>query len=169
MTADYPPTPQWTPSLQAVPRPQNWPALTLAAIAVGLAAAALIVSLRHPTITASAPTPQTYTSAESIAAHQALCETYKLAARAVQIQTSIEDRALATAGTVNGAVMLQQAVTAAPELALVDRSAALALADAYTNANAFSSYLHRDDPEWKAVVNDVNAKDAKMKARCAGG
>ncbi|WP_243703333.1 hypothetical protein [Mycobacterium marinum] len=169
MTADYPPTPQWTPSLQAVPRPQNWPALTLAAIAVGLAAAALIVSPRHPTITASAPTPPTYTSAESIAAHQALCETYKLAARSVQIETNGTNPALASAAAANGALMLEQAVALGSALDPADRDAALALARAYTNTNALGSYLHAEDPTYEAASDDVNAKDAKMKARCAGG
>ncbi len=65
--------------------------------------------------------------------------------------------------------MLEQAVNAAPALAAADRAAALTLAEAFTNANAMGSFGTRDDPAWQAVVDDVNAKDARMKAVCDGG
>ncbi|VBA51694.1 hypothetical protein LAUMK142_03225 [Mycobacterium pseudokansasii] len=58
--------------------------------------------------------------------------------------------------------MLEQAVNGTPALASTDRVAALTLAEAYTSANARASSLRRDDPEWQAVVNEVNAKDARM-------
>ncbi|AGZ49203.1 hypothetical protein NIIDMKKI_30470 [Mycobacterium kansasii] len=93
----------------------------------------------------------------------------KLAARAVQIQTNGDNQALGVAALVNGAVMLQQAVNAVPALAPTDRAAALALAEAYTNTNAIGSFSQRDDPQSQAVLDDVNTKDARLKAVCGGG
>ncbi|KAA1243469.1 hypothetical protein F0Q45_25615 [Mycobacterium simiae] len=171
-----PPTPgQWAPT-HPVPRSRVWSAVALAFANV-LGAAALIVALTalaRPSTNSSAEATRTnatptYTSAETAAAHQKLCEVYKLAARSVQIDTHGGDRALAGVATVNGALMLEQAVNAAPALAPADRAAALKLAEGYTNASAMASYLHRDDPDWQAVVDDVNAKDARMKAVCGGG
>lgn len=151
--------------------------MALAAVAALLGTAALVVALialTRPTtnspITAPGTTsPPTYTAAETAAAHQKLCEVYKLAARSVQIDTHSGNQALAGVSTVNGALMLEQAVNAAPALAAADRAAALTLAEAFTNANAMGSFGTRDDPAWQAVVDDVNAKDARMKAVCDGG
>ncbi|KAA1242752.1 hypothetical protein F0Q45_26100, partial [Mycobacterium simiae] len=89
--------------------------------------------------------------------------------RQVQIETNSGSPALASAAAVNGALMLEQAVNAAPALKAGDRSAALSLAQAYTSTNALGSYLHRDDPTYQAAADDVNAKDANMKAVCGGG
>ncbi len=122
-----------------------------------------------PATAAGTTAEPTYTAAETAAAHQKLCEVYKLAARAVQIQTHSDNQALGVAGAVNGALMLDQAVNAAPALTPGDRAAALALAEAYTNANAVGSYTHRDDLASQAVIDDVIAKDARMKAACGGG
>ncbi|MGV7360554.1 MULTISPECIES: hypothetical protein [Mycobacterium] len=94
---------------------------------------------------------------------------YKLAARQVQIQTNGDNQALAVAALVNGSVMIQQAVDAAPALPAGDRAAALALAEAFTNANAVGSFARRDDPESRAAINDANAKDERMKVLCGGG
>ncbi|WP_230872007.1 hypothetical protein [Mycobacterium canetti] len=131
------------------------------------------MALTRPTTSGPAPASATtaeptYTAAETAAAHQKLCEVYKLAARAVQIQTHIDNQALGVAALVNGAVMLEQVVNAAPALAPSDRIAALALAEAYTNTNAVGSFTHRDDPASHAVLDDVNAKDTRMKAICGG-
>ncbi|WRO42150.1 hypothetical protein MUW33_2200 [Mycobacterium canetti] len=139
-----------------------------------LGAAALIVALTRPTASGPAATvattaAATYTAEETAAAHQKLCEVYKLAARAVQIQTHIDNQALGVAALVNGAVMLEQVVNAAPALTPSDRTAALALAKAFTNTNAIGSFTQRDDPEWQTVLDDVNAKDVRMKAVCGGG
>ncbi|EPQ76860.1 hypothetical protein MMMB2_1521 [Mycobacterium marinum MB2] len=68
----------------------------------------------------------------------------------------------------NGALMLEQAISAEPALTSADRAAATTLANAYTKANAMASSLHRDDPAWQAVVDEVNTKDAQMKAICRG-
>ncbi len=148
--------------------------MALAAIAALLGAAALIVALTRPTTSgpAVAPgttAPSTYTAAEVAAAHQKLCDAYKLAARAVQIETNGDNPALAAAALANGAVMLGQAVNAAPALDPGDRTAALTLADAYSSTNAMGSFLQRDDPALQAAINDVNAKDSRMKAVCGGG
>ncbi|WP_373199453.1 hypothetical protein [Mycobacterium marinum] len=87
----------------------------------------------------------------------------------MQIDTNGGDAALSRVATVNGAVMLDQAINAAPALASAERAAAASLAKAYTEASARASSLHRDDPEWQAVVENVNTKDAQMKAICSGG
>ncbi|WP_412768823.1 hypothetical protein [Mycobacterium canetti] len=175
VTSTPPPTTgQWTPTHPPAPRSSVWQAVGLA-IALVLGAAALIVALTRPTA-ASGPaatvgttaTP-TYTAAETAAAHQKLCEVYKLAARQVQIETNSDNPALASAAAVNGALMLEQSVNAAPALSPGDRAAAHALAEAYTNTNAIGSYVHSDDPVYQAAVDDVNAKDARMKALCDGG
>ncbi|OBJ75253.1 hypothetical protein A5626_19235 [Mycobacterium marseillense] len=68
--------------------------------------------------------------------------------------------------SVNAAVMLEQAVNAAPAMAPGDRAAALTLAAAYTKATAMGSAHQRDDPEFRSEVDDVNAKDAVMKKLC---
>lgn len=94
---------------------------SVAIAAVVLGAAALIVALTRPTnsgpATAAGTTAEpTYTAAETAAAHQKLCEVYKLAARAVQIATNGDNPAFANIATVNGAVMLQQTLNTTPAL-----------------------------------------------------
>lgn len=132
------------------------------------------MALTRPTTSGTTASPATsaaptYTSAEVADAHQKLCEVYRLAARQVQIQTNGDNQALAVAALVNGSVMIEQAVDAAPALPAGDRAAALALAEAFTNANAVGSFAHRDDPESRAAIDDANAKDGRMKALCGAG
>lgn len=85
-----PPPAQWQPAYppQASKRPRTWPAIALASIAVLLGAVALVVSLTRSTNGPSGATPTstpvTATADESASAHQKLCDSYKLAARAVQ-------------------------------------------------------------------------------------
>ncbi|ORB32099.1 hypothetical protein BST40_28095 [Mycobacterium persicum] len=173
MTTLPPTTGQWTPTHPTQPGTGTrvWQALGLA-IAILLGAAALIVALTGPTTsnpTASPKTsaPPTYTAADIAAAHQKLCEVYKLAARAVQVETNGASPALAGVAAVNGALMLETTINTAPALASGDRAAALALAEAYSNTTATSSIASgRDDPTWRAALDDVNAKDARMKALC---
>ncbi|WP_036450025.1 hypothetical protein [Mycobacterium marinum] len=170
---------QWIPShpSQPTPRPRNWRSVALALIAIWgvvLGATALVVALTCQTnngAAATSPTTDTssYTAEETTLAHQKLGDAYKLAARAVQIQTNGDSPALAGVAAVNGALMLHAAVGAAPALASADRTIALALADAYSNTTAVSSFVHRNDQEWRAALTDVNAKDARMKALCGGG
>ncbi|QUR67915.1 hypothetical protein [Mycobacterium spongiae] len=171
MTTNYPPAPQWTPApLEQARRSNTWPAVALAGIATLLGAAALVVALTRANNSTSAATPATaprYTAAETAAAHEKLCEIYKLAARSVQIDTNSDNPAFARVGGLNGAVMLGQAVNGAPALPPGERSAAVALAEAYTNANAVASFATgRDDPAWRAAADDVIAKDAQMKSFC---
>ncbi|KZS85700.1 hypothetical protein [Mycobacterium persicum] len=176
MTTLPPPPGRWTPPHPTQPGTGSrvWQAVGFA-IAIAVGAAALIVALTRTTtsgIPAAAPgtsAAPTYTAAEVAAAHQKLCEVYKLAARQVQIQTNGDNQALAVAALVNGSVMIQQAVDAAPALPAGDRAAALALAEAFTNANAVGSFARRDDPESRAAINDANAKDERMKVLCGGG
>ena len=176
VTTNHPPAEQWaaTYPTQPAPRSPTWPLSALAGIGIVLGAAALVVALMRPTtsipaaVSATTAAP-TYTPADTAAAHQKLCDVYKLAARSVQIETNGDNPALAGVAAVNGAVMLQAAVNVALALAPGDRAAALALAGAYSNTTAVSSFAHRDDPAWQAALNDVNAKDAQMKAVCGGG
>ncbi len=164
---------RWAPAyaIQPLPRSRAWPAIALAAVAVLLSAGSLVVALtrppsgpaRGPATASSAPT---YTAEETAAAHQKLCDVYKLAARAVQIETNGTSPELAGVATVNGAVMLEEAINSAPAIAPSDRAAARALAEAYSNAAAVSSLAGGDDPEWRAAVSDANVKDAAMKKVC---
>jgi hypothetical protein len=183
MARDMPPVPgqgpttdpsssgQRAPSYPTDPpgRSRTWLAVVLAAIATVIAVVALIVALTRSTSSPAATTAPTYTPAETAAAHQKLCEAYKLAAHAVQIETNGTNQAFAGIATVNGAVMLEEAVNAAPGIAPSERAAALALAEAYSNVAATSSLAGGQDPAWQSALNDANSKDAAMKAICGGG
>lgn len=182
MTGDLPPVPGegpttsqpssgiWPPTYftPAPPRARIWPAITLAAIATILAVIGLIVALAKSMSEPVRPTLPTYTAAETAAAHQKLCDTYKLAARAVQIETNGTNQAFAGIATVNGAVMLEEAANAASALPPNERAAAIALAEAYSNVAAMSSLAGGQDPAWQSALNDANAKDAVMKKVCGG-
>lgn len=176
-TTGPPPSPmRWPPAfpIQKPPRPRAWSAITLAVIALGVGAAALVVALIRPTSSPSAvssttSTTPTYTADQTAAAHKQLCDTYKLAAHAVQIDTNGDNPAFAGIATVNGALMLAQTASTVPALSPGDRAAALALAAAYSNAQATSSLVQtRDDPAWRSVSDEVNAKDVAMKKMCGG-
>ncbi|MCV7396850.1 hypothetical protein H5P32_20020 [Mycobacterium paraseoulense] len=171
-----PPPGQWPPTYpsQAVNRVRTWPAIALASIALLLGVVALIVVSTRSTSGSSESLPVTSTvpshsAGETAAAHQKLCDAYKLAARAVQIETNGTNQAFAGIATVNGAVMLQGVVNAYPALASGDRAAALALAESYTTVAATASLAGGQDPAWQAALSDANAKDAAMKKVCGGG
>ncbi|MEB4212348.1 hypothetical protein [Mycobacterium sp. 94-17] len=188
MVGDLPPAPgegpnagpppsstHWTPAFptQPPPRPRTWPAIALAAIAVLMGIAALVVALTRPTSSQSGASSTTsttpaYTADQVAAAHQKLCDAYKLAARAVQIETNGTNQAFAGIATVNGAVMLEEAVNNSPALAASERAAALALAESYSNVAATSSLASGQDPAWQSALNDANTKDAAMKQICGG-
>ncbi|WP_459954558.1 hypothetical protein [Mycobacterium avium] len=171
-----PPNPtQWAPAFPPQPpRSRTWPAVALAAVAVLLGGAALVVALTRPTggsstVSSTTTTTPSYTAEQTAAAHQKLCDSYKLASRAVQIDTNGDNPAFAGISTVNAAVILEQAVRTSPELSAADRAAALALAAAYSHAQATASLVQtRDDPVWRSAANDVNAKDSEMKRVCGG-
>lgn len=174
-TGPPPSSPQWAPAFptQPPPRARVWPAIALGLVAVLLGAAALIVALARPasnssSVATTSSTTPTYTADQTAAAHQKLCDAYKLAARAVQIETNGTNQAFAGIATVNGAVMLGNAVNTSPALVPSERAAALALAESYSNVAATSSLASGQDPAWQSALNDANAKDAAMKKICIG-
>ncbi|WP_374026410.1 hypothetical protein [Mycobacterium sp. HNNTM2301] len=171
-----PPPVQWRPAYppQPIKPARTWPAIALASVAAALSVAALVVAMTRPTSGSSGPptaTPTTpaYTAEQTAAAHQKLCDAYRLAGRAVQIDTNGKSPERAGISTVNGAVMLEEAVNANPATAPADRIAALALAESYSNVAAVSSLATgSDDPAWQAALSDANGKDAAMQRICGG-
>lgn len=174
-----PPVKQWGPGYSApqAPRSRLWPAIALGAIVLALvstvvAVVALVVATSRSSgssITTKSAAP-TYNAAEVSAAHQKLCDAYKLEARAVQIETNGTDQALSGIATINGALILQDALNTTPALPPDDRASARALAEAYSNAQATAATVQqRNDPLWQSTISDVNAKDAAMKKVCGGG
>lgn len=164
-----PPMPVRTP-----PRFRAWPAIALAGVTLLLSTAALLVAITRPAggssakpaaaSTTSSPSPE-----QTASAHQKLCEVYKLAAHAVRVETNGNNSDRANLATVNGAVMLQSMVNENPALAASDRSAAFALAAAYSKVAAVSSLVTgSDDPTWQAALSDANAKDSGMQKICGG-
>jgi hypothetical protein len=145
-------------------------AIVVAATAA-VAVAALVVALTRSTDSHSSgatTTAPTHTPAEIAAAQQQLCDTYKLAARAVEVDTGGQDRALARIATTNGAVMLDNAAVN-PALDAKHRDAARALAAAYGSLTAMGSNVVATDAQYQAALNDITAKDAVMKSVCANG
>ena len=143
-----PPVEQWGPGYPSpqLKRSRMWPAialgsLALASIATVVAVVALVVatsrsSVSSPTSTSTAPT---YSAADVAAAHQKLCDAYKLAARSVAIETNGNSPERAGIAEVNGALLLEDAVNSAPGITPSDRAAALALAGTYKNIAAVAS------------------------------
>lgn len=174
-----PPFDQWAQGYPPPPpkRSRFWPAIALGAVVIAVAATtvaivALVSATNRPPASGSTPTTSspTYSSAEVSAAHQKLRDAYKLAARAVQIETDGENPALAGIATVNGALILEHALSTTPAIPLGDRTAAVALAEACSNAQATAATVRqRDDPLWQSTIGDVNAKDAATKKVCGDG
>ncbi len=166
-----PPAGQWPPT-QAIPTParsRTWPAVALAATAMVVAVAALIVALTNSRPAASpATTVPTYTAAETAAAQRQLCDTYKLAARAVQVDTNGSDKALARIATHQRRRHARQLPQPIRLSTLTHRDAARALAMAYATTTARAHGV-ATDAECQAALDDVIAKDAVMKKVCGGG
>lgn len=160
---------QWAPVFPTQPPPHSrmWPAVMLAGIAALIAIAALIVSLARPVTagTSTRTTPPSYTEAEVSKSQRQLCDTYKLAARSVQIDTNGTDKALARIALSNAAGMLD-AGAADPAIDTNLRDAARELATAYRTSNAVSSGA--TDAEYQRSLDDIVAKDAIMKKACGG-
>lgn len=165
---------RWAPPTPVQPRSRLWLAVAVV-VAVALSAAALLVAFTRDgtrdgemkSVNQTTPArPPNYTNEQTTAAHKQLCDTYKLAAHAVQVDTNGDNPAFAGIATVNAAVMLMQAANDAPALASNDRTAALQLVVAYTNAQATASLVTREDPGWKVAVDNVNAKDSVMRSIC---
>ncbi|WP_211187867.1 hypothetical protein [Mycobacterium pseudokansasii] len=95
-----------------------------------------------------------------------LCDTYKLAARAVQVETTGSDRVLARVALTNAAAMLDNAA-ADPALDARHRDAARSLAKAYRTTTAMGSVA--TETEYRAALDDIIAKDAQMRQACANG
>lgn len=167
-----PPAGNWPPPYAGQPPARSRPLLAVAVAATAaVAVAALVVALTRPT--ASHPstttnTAPTHTPAETAAAQKQLCDTYNLAAHAVQVDTNGSDKALARTATTNAAVMLENAA-ADPALDAQHRDAARALATAYLTTTAKATSGVAADAEWQAALDDVIAKDAAMKKVCGGG
>lgn len=169
------PTGPWIPHYPAgparSPRTRRGPVLTVIAIAAtaAVAIAALIVALTRATVSNTSTTAMTpsFTPAQTDAAQKQLCDTYKLVARAVQVDTAGSDKALARIADTNGAVMLQ--ISAAnPALDAAHRDAADALAIAYATVTAKGNGIVATDAEYQAAIDDVIAKDSAMKRLCGG-
>ncbi|MGD1255989.1 hypothetical protein ACKUT9_17265 [Mycobacterium seoulense] len=167
---------QWQPTFppQRSSRPRTGPAMVLASVAVLISVGALAAAMTRPTSgssgtpSATATTPS-YSAEQTAAAHQKLCDAYRLAGRAVQIDTNGKNPERAGISTVNGALMLEEAVNANPAIGPGDRAAARALAESYSNVAAESSLATgSDDPAWQAALSDANAKDAAMQKICGG-
>lgn len=155
--------------LQLVSRTRPW--LPIAVVVTGgVAAAALVVALTRPTSshTSVDSTTPTHTTTEIATAQQRLCETYKIAARAVRVDTNGSDKAFARTALTNSAVLLYN-VSNDPTLDEQHRSAAQALGTAYLTDTAKSSEGAASEAEFQQAVADVNAKDAAMKKVCGGG
>ncbi|MGD1255988.1 hypothetical protein ACKUT9_17260 [Mycobacterium seoulense] len=164
-----PPPANQSPNFFGQPASRSGPWLMIAVVlTAALATAALILALTRPTTSRSSTTATpTYDAAETTTAKQKLCDTYKLAARAVQIDTNGSDKALARSATTNAAVMLDNAA-ADPALDAKPRDAARELAAAYLTATAKATNGVVSDSEWQAALDDVIAKDAAMKQVCGG-
>lgn len=164
---------QWAPGNTArQPRSSRmWPAIAVCAMVLALVAtvvAVVALALATTRSSGSRPAPTmaapTYSAAEVSAAHQTLCDAYKLAARAVQIETNGSSPERAGIAEVNGALLVEDAVNSAPAIAPSDRTAALALAGAYKNIAAVASL--NDLSIWRPALDDANAKDAAMNKLC---
>lgn len=154
---------------QPPPRPRPWLAMAVA-VTAAVAVAALVLALARPMASRPAATiaPPTPAPPEVATAGRQLCDTYKLVARAVDVDTGGQDRALARIATTNGAVMLDNAA-ANPALDDKHRNAARALAAAYGTLTAMGSNVVATDAQYQAALDDITAKDAVMKSVCANG
>lgn len=97
----------------------------VATIAAVVAVAALIVALTNarPAATPATTSVPTYTAAQTAAAQRQLCDTYKLVAHAVPVDTNGSDKALARITLTNAAAILDNAA-ADPALDAKHRDAA---------------------------------------------
>lgn len=146
------------------------PAVALAGAAMVVAIAALIVALTRPTAMrpVTTRTPPMYSAAEVSSAQHQLCDTYKLGARAVQVDTNGHVVALGRIALTNAAAMLDDAA-ANPVLSSTYRDPPRALAASYRQGTAMGNRDIATDAQFQAALDDINAKDAAMKKACEGG
>ncbi|ORB46685.1 hypothetical protein BST40_17800 [Mycobacterium persicum] len=157
-----------TSAAQPGPCARTWTAIGIATVSTMVAVAALIIVFARSAAPGTHVTPAlpTYTAAETAAAQQQLCDTYRLAAQAVQIDTAGTDKALARIATTNGALMLYMAA-ANPALDPHYRDAAHALAATYATLTAKGTYGIATDAQYQAALDDIVTKDAAMRQACA--
>ncbi|WP_083198716.1 hypothetical protein [Mycobacterium malmoense] len=168
----HPPGGNWPPSNSAQPASRSFPWQAIAlALTAAVAVGALIVAVTRPTVTATSPsttaTAPTPDLTAIAAAQQQLCDVYKLAAQAAQVDTAGTDKALARIATTNGALLLEMAADN-PVLDAKHRDAAHALAMAYGTLTAKGSAGVATDAEYQAALTDAISKDAAMKKVCGG-
>lgn len=109
-----------------------------------------------------------YSAAEVSSAQHQLCDTYKLGARAVQVDTNGHVVALGRIALTNAAAMLDDAA-ANPVLSSTYRDPPRALAASYRQGTAMGNRDIATDAQFQAALDDINAKDAAMKKACEGG
>lgn len=156
-------TPPWpVPPPPLRPHRRQLTALTIGLIATaGVAVVGLVIALTRPT-----PTVQTYSADEKAEAKAGLCEQYKIAVRASQIETAPGgDPALARISMLNGALILETA-SGNPALDVKYRDAARALAVSFQTQAAMASSESADSTAWHQIVDATNAKDRTMKVLC---
>lgn len=158
----------WPPPYveQQASHPRTWLAVAVA-VTAAVAVAALVAALTRPQTLVNTATP-THTARDIATAQQRLCDTFKFAARAVQVDTNGSDKAFARIALTNSAVLLYNASND-PALDEQHRNAAQALAAAYLTDTARSSEGAATEAEFQDAVADVNSKDAAMKKVCGGG
>ncbi|CAJ1504337.1 hypothetical protein MU0083_003411 [[Mycobacterium] kokjensenii] len=138
--------------------------MVLSSLALVLAAAALIVALSRSG--AGAGDAPSYTAAQKAEAKAQLCDRYRLAGHALNIETQPgNDVVLARISMINGALILETAA-ADPALEEKYRDAARALAKTYQTTAAIGTMGMSTDEQWDAAVGDTNAKDRVMQGLC---
>ncbi|MFL0181483.1 hypothetical protein [Mycobacterium sp. SMC-15] len=152
-----------TPHSPVAP-PHRWQfvALTVGLIATAaVAIAGVAIALSRP-----AHSVVTYSAEEKAEAKTQLCDRYKIAVRASQIETAPGgDPALARISMLNGALMLETA-SANPALDVKYGDAARALAVSFQTQAAMASGESADSMAWHQIVDDTNAKDRVVKELC---
>jgi hypothetical protein len=153
-------------SWPTVPRSRTWPAVTLACLAVVLAAAALIVSLTRPTSQQGGPPPApSFTTADTTSAKEKMCDAFTVAAQAVRLD-SARDPVLGRLALINGAGMLDAARTPALPADLTAKAADLASTYRAAAAATASSAPGSDDPGWKSSAAAVEDATTALKSAC---
>lgn len=162
------PLEQWPPNNVRSPCSRPWLCFAIALTAV-LVATALAVALMRLSNTKppTSPAVPSYSASDVTAAQKQLCDTYKLLARAVEVDTNGTDKALARIADTNGAVLLEIA-SGSPALDASHRDAARSLARAYGTVTAMSNSAVASDADYRSAIDDVVAKDAVMKKVCGG-
>ncbi|MDD7812152.1 hypothetical protein PP713_06190 [Mycobacterium sp. CSUR Q5927] len=152
--------PPWPapPAAQPHRRSSVLPAVLAALVAV----AALIVAIIALTRAAESPS---YSTAQRTDAKKELCDRYKPAMDAVHIETNGTDAALARIAVVNGALILEGAVSN-PALDTDYRDAAQAVVQAYENLVVESSSGSAGNPRFDAALSAVTTKERALKELC---